>query len=324
MASKRKEEREPVVFKSVADSTGPRVVSTGLPGLDDLLGGGLLEFGSRVLVSGHTGTGKTALLLYLAKRMHWVTGAPVVFIDAELKPGIFLRAKKAVGNADWMYVVQESNANNIQAAIEQALDEIGARVFVIDSMSAVTTALSEEALAEDATVSVDARAVGRMIRALGGRLLRAQATLLMSATLYSSIGGYGRYTGPSFAVKGGRQLLYSANVHLRLTKAGSDGATILTKAKLVKVSSALREARLNEEWAFAVRSGQVLEAYDILEQGLEQGLVERSGAWYTLQAGVDPETGEVKTVKVQGRNAAYEAVEAIEYLRERMCGEQQA
>jgi KaiC/GvpD/RAD55 family RecA-like ATPase len=60
-------------------------VSTGIPGLDDLIGGGLIE-GSTVLVSGCTGTGRTIFglqFLYSGARDH---GEPGILVTLESRP----------------------------------------------------------------------------------------------------------------------------------------------------------------------------------------------------------------------------------------------
>lgn len=65
-------------MKSVQDD----IISTGLPGLDDVLGVGGILRGSIIEIFGDEGTGKTALALYLAKR-YQKAGKAVLYIDSE-------------------------------------------------------------------------------------------------------------------------------------------------------------------------------------------------------------------------------------------------
>lgn len=121
-------------------------VTTGIPGLDTMLGGGLLE-GSTVLVSGAAGVGKTMLgLQYL------VTGAsqgqPGLLVTFEEFPaelvrdakslGWDLRALEAEGKLRMLFTSPEVFLKSLQSPdspLSELLRDIGPQRAVLDSIA---------------------------------------------------------------------------------------------------------------------------------------------------------------------------------------------
>ena len=103
-------------------------VGSGMEEFDRVLGGGLVS-GSAVLLSGEPGIGKSTLLMQLcgtvgaSERVLYVSGEES---GSQLK----LRAKRLGVSAGELFVLNETNASNIIAEI----DEVGPEVVIIDSI----------------------------------------------------------------------------------------------------------------------------------------------------------------------------------------------
>jgi DNA repair protein RadA/Sms len=128
-----------------AASAPGRRTSTGLEGLDRVLGGGLVP-GSLVLVAGEPGIGKSTLLLQVAANLARSTG-PVVYISGEESAEqVALRARRLDGLHEALLLLPETS---FEAALEQ-LDELEPALIVVDS---VQTAVVDEVDAVAGSVS---------------------------------------------------------------------------------------------------------------------------------------------------------------------------
>ena len=111
-------------------------VGSGMEEFDRVLGGGLVS-GSAVLLSGEPGIGKSTLLMQLcgtvgeSERVLYVSGEES---GSQLK----LRAKRLGVTAGELFVLNETNASNIIAEI----DEIRPEVVIIDSIQTVFADIS--------------------------------------------------------------------------------------------------------------------------------------------------------------------------------------
>ncbi len=130
----------------MSDPLNQARLSTGVPGLDQMIGGGLLE-GDATLVAGSPGTGKTTLgLHYLAAGV--AEGEPGVFLTFEYLPQQIYRDAK---NRGWDLRTWEDKGlakvvcstpelmlakdDDGQSLLDDVVEEIGARRLVIDSMT---------------------------------------------------------------------------------------------------------------------------------------------------------------------------------------------
>lgn len=121
-------------------------ITTGVPGLDSMLGGGLLE-SSAVLISGAPGVGKTTLgLQYLVNGAR--LGEPGVLVTFEEFPatlvrdakalGWDLRALEAEGRLRLVFTSPEVLLKSLQAPespLTEAVRALGARRAVMDSVA---------------------------------------------------------------------------------------------------------------------------------------------------------------------------------------------
>jgi len=133
------------LFKSVLNQSVPQLLrdvsldentrySTGMAELDSVLGGGLVK-GSLVLIGGDPGIGKSTLTLQscgkLAKK-----GLKTLYISAEeSEKQIKLRADRLNVDFDNLYILAETNVEEIKRGIS----EVSPEIVIVDSIQAVYT-----------------------------------------------------------------------------------------------------------------------------------------------------------------------------------------
>ncbi|RDE14766.1 MAG: ATPase [Candidatus Thorarchaeota archaeon] len=140
---------------------------TGIPGLDDLIGGGFVE-GSTVLLSGCTGTGKTIFGLQFLYSGAKHFGEPGIFVTLETRPKelrsealqfgwdlkdleeqkkiiiIDAASSKAGLPTSEKYTLRRGfDMSNLAEEVYRAVEEIKARRLVIDSLSGLGVRFSE-------------------------------------------------------------------------------------------------------------------------------------------------------------------------------------
>jgi DNA repair protein RadA/Sms len=117
------------VSLDAVDSSAETRLSTGLPELDRVLGGGLVR-GSVVLVGGEPGIGKSTLLLQALLQLQR-QGVGTLLVSGEESPGqVKLRARRLAGDYGSLRLISETRAEAVAACLEA--DRPGA--CVVDSV----------------------------------------------------------------------------------------------------------------------------------------------------------------------------------------------
>jgi circadian clock protein KaiC len=144
----------PRMLKPIDEATSdvpPRLISTGVPGLDELLGGGTLA-GNALLVAGASGTGKTTLCLQFVAEgaRHGEPGVIAIFEETAPKYisqakgfGIDLEQMRRDGRFELVSIRPlDLSMDETLYAIQEAVDRVGAKRVVIDSISGLEAALA--------------------------------------------------------------------------------------------------------------------------------------------------------------------------------------
>ncbi len=150
--------------KSTSSATSLPKCPTGIQGLDEITGGGL-PLGRPTLVCGGAGCGKTLLAAEFLVRGAMQFGEPGVFMafeetEAELKANVaslgfdlagLVRRKKLM--LDYVHIerseIQESGEYDLEGLfvrLNHAIDSIGAKRVVLDSLEALFASLPNEAI----------------------------------------------------------------------------------------------------------------------------------------------------------------------------------
>jgi len=132
-------------------SSKRRRLSTGIPELDKMLGGGIIE-GDSVLIAGPSGTGKSALATqFIAEGLR--NGEPGIMAIFEERPegymqradtfGLKLGAAEKKGTLETLYLRPlDLSVDETMQAILDAIQRVGAKRVVIDSLVGFEMALS--------------------------------------------------------------------------------------------------------------------------------------------------------------------------------------
>jgi recombination protein RecA len=257
-----------------------QVVSTGSLGLDVALGVGGLPRGRVVEIYGPESSGKTTLTLQVVAEMQKM-GGTAAFIDAEHALDPVYAQKLGVNIADLLISQPDTGEQALEIA-DMLVRSSAVDVIVIDSVAALTPKAEIEGEMGDSHVGLQARLMSQALRKLTGNIKRTNTLVIFINQIRMKIGVM---FGNPETTTGGNALKFYASVRLDIRRIGAikkadEVVGSETRVKVVKnkVAPPFKEA------VFDILYGEgISREGEIIELGVTQKLIDKSGAWYAYQ-----------------------------------------
>ena len=255
-----------------------QAIPTGSIAVDAALGVGGFPRGRVVEIYGPESSGKTTLALSVIAQAQKL-GGMAAFIDAEhaMDP---IYAEKLGVNVDDLLVSQPDSGEQALQIADVLVRSNAIDILVVDSVAALVPRAELEGEMGDSHVGLQARLMSQALRKLTGQVYKSNCCLIFINQIREKIGVM---FGSPETTTGGRALKFYASIRvdIRRIAALKDGDNVIgnrTKIKVVKnkVAAPFKQA----EFDIMYGEGISLEG-DLIDLGVENKLVQKSGAWYS-------------------------------------------
>src|SRR5215472_7993946 len=255
------------------------VIPTGSLSIDAALGVGGVPRGRVIEIYGPESGGKTTLTLHIIAEAQKM-GGQAAFIDAEhaLDP---VYARKLGVDVDNLLVSQPDNGEQALEIAQKLIQSGAVDVVVVDSVAALVPRAELEGDMGEPQMGLQARLMSQALRKLTAIVSKSRTCLIFINQIREKIGVM---FGNPETTTGGRALKFYSSIRLDIRRIQSikEGDRVVgsrTRAKVVKnkVAAPFREAEFDILYGEGVsREG------DLIDLGVEKGLLEKSGTWISF------------------------------------------
>ena len=253
-------------------------LSTGALSLDLALGGYGIPRGRVVELYGPESGGKTTLALHVIASAQRSSGV-AAFVDAEhaLDPSW---AKRCGVKLDELLVSQPDTGEQALEIVEMLVRSNAVDCIVIDSVAALVPRVELEGEMGQSHVGLQARLMSQALRKLTGAISKSKCIVIFINQIREKIGVM---FGNPETTPGGRALKFYSSIRLDIRRVTTikDGDMAVGNHVRVKVAKNKCAAPFKTAEFDIMFKGGISTEGDLLDLALADGLVDKTGAWFS-------------------------------------------
>ncbi len=255
-----------------------KTISSGSLSLDIALGIGGYPCGRVVEIYGPESSGKTTLALHAVAEVQKAGGA-AAFVDAEHALDVNYAEKVGV-KIDDLVVSQPDTGEQALEITDTLVRSGGVDIVVVDSVAALTPKAEIDGDMGDSHMGLQARLMSQALRKLTGNIKRTNTIVIFINQIRMKIGVM---FGNPETTTGGNALKFYSSVRLDIRRIGAikKGDEMIgneTRVKVVKNKMAPPFKQVEIEIIYGLGVSRMSE---LISLGVNEELVEKSGAWYS-------------------------------------------
>ena len=255
-------------------------ISTGSLALDLALGVGGIPRGRITEIYGPESSGKTTVCQHIVAEAQ-KEGGVCAFIDMEHALDPSYAARCGVDTSS-LFIAQPDTGEQALEIAEMLIRSGTIDVVVVDSVAALVPRAEIEGDMGDATMGRMARLMSQALRKLSGAIKQSNTAIIFTNQLRDKIGVM---FGSPETTTGGNALKFYASVRLdirRIQTIKNQGEVVGSRARVRvkknKVAPPFREAEFDIMYAEGISK-----VGDILDLGVENGIIEKRGSYYRYE-----------------------------------------